>query len=182
VEAFSLCTFKRRNLPPRLALVLRERGDSRLLLFSDGSYLNASQWNCYPLTHLDALPVVDRIAMLDESASTFPILCRLVGPTLASDGCVRVMVGADTLCAGRLKLGFGWSGAYEMIPRRFPDEETAVKWTTDSLASAALKTGAQVKVYFDNFDALPFTGAGFKAQLTRDGLLQPEERKEKLSE
>ena len=147
---FTLCTYRTgKQTQPRLALSLRQRGGAHTLLFSDGSYTTAFAMRVHPLNFLDALPIVDRIALLDESMSTFPVLVRLVtGAALGRSG-VRVHVGCDTLHPTRgLMLGVGWSGSYDMVDREFTDVETAMARSTDALHAAAAKASAKLKVYF----------------------------------
>lgn len=172
---FKLCTYKsgKKGAIPRLALSLRRRHNTYTLLFNDGSYMSTWDAHVHPLTFLEALPIIDRIALLDESMSTFPILVRLsTGAALGRPG-VRVTVGADTLHPTRgLLIGTGWSGSYDMIDREFNDVDSAIKWTTEALAAAAIKTSAKLKVYFAVQDKIGrFDGEDYKSQLCRDGYL-----------
>jgi hypothetical protein len=174
---FALCTYRAgKTTQPRLALSLRQRGDHHTLLFSDGSYVSTWSARVHPLNFLDALPIVDRIALLDESLSTFPVLVRLVtGAALGRPG-VRVQVGCDTLHPTRgLMLGVGWSGSYDMVEREFTDVATAVAHTTDALHAAAAKASAKLKVYFSVQSTLGhFDGAGYVKPLRDAGYLRAE--------
>jgi hypothetical protein len=171
---FALCTFKppKKGSRPKLALSIRRRHDTYTLVFNDGSYGTAWDGAVHPLTYLDALPIVDRIALMDASMTTFPILVRVLsGGALDRPG-FRVMVGVDTIHSTRgLLLGTGWSGSFDMIERMFPSYEAAVAWTTDLLTTAAGKTSATLKLYFTHQTTNRVDPESYVGQLRLDGYL-----------